>query len=86
VTRRELLPPITTSSGAFAISSDGKLAAFYLTSGLTRHLEAVDLASRRVTFQGDMDVSDFVNSILRFSADSRALVYSVRRDGGITLL
>ena len=33
-----------------------------------------------------MDESDFLHTFLRFSPDSRALVYSVRRDGGFTLL
>ena len=53
---------------------------------MKRHLEAVDLASGRVIFQGNMDTSDFNNAFLRFSPDSRALVYSVRREGGISLL
>jgi hypothetical protein len=35
-----------------AISPDGKLAAFGPVSGVTHHLEAVDLASRRVIFKG----------------------------------
>ncbi len=83
-TPKELLPPQTGS--AFPLSRDGKLAAFIFTSGLKRSLEAVNLASRRVIFEGGMDVSDFVETFLRFSPDSRALVYSVRRDGGITLL
>ena len=84
-TPKELLPP-HSSNGETPISRDGKLAAFSVTSQVKPHLEAVDLASRRVIFQGDMDASDFLNSSLRFSPDSRALVYSVRRDGGITLL
>jgi serine/threonine protein kinase len=85
-TPKELLPPENTS-GSLPISGDGKLAAFDVTSQLKRHLEAVDLASRRVIFQGSMDVSDYNNgSYVRFSPDNRALVYSVRRNGGITLL
>jgi hypothetical protein len=83
---KELLPPENTS-GSLPISGDGKLAAFDVTSQLTRHLEAIDLASGRVIFQGSMDVSDFNNgSYVRFSPDNRALVYSVLRNGGITLL
>jgi eukaryotic-like serine/threonine-protein kinase len=86
-TPKELLPTVTNSTGSVAISPDEKLGAIDLTSQLKHHLEAVDLASRRVVFQGNLDTSDFTRgSPVLFSPDSRALVYSVRRDGGITLL
>jgi Tol biopolymer transport system component len=85
-TPKELLPP---ESGAanFAISRDGKLASSQVASQLTYHLEAFDLVSRPLTFEGSMDNSDGVSGApLHFSPDGGALVYSVRRDGGITLL
>jgi eukaryotic-like serine/threonine-protein kinase len=85
-TPKQLLPRVTNSNGPVAVSPDENLGAFVLTSQLTHHLEAVELASRRVVFQGIMNTSDFAGAPLRFSPDSRALVYSVRRDGGITLL
>jgi Tol biopolymer transport system component len=84
-TPKELLPP-RGNSGSIAISGDGKLVGLTVVSQLKYRAEVVDLASRRVIFQGSMDTSDFIESFLSFSPDSRALVYPVRRDGGITLL
>jgi eukaryotic-like serine/threonine-protein kinase len=85
-TPKELLPPQGPGGGAMSISRDEKLAGFLVISQPKYHVEAADLASKRVIFQGDMDTSDFSGSFFRFSPDSRALVYPVRRDGGITLL
>jgi len=83
-TPQELLLP--QNGDVESSSRDGKLAALRMVTQLNHHLEAVDLASRRLIFQGRMDDSDFANGQTHFSPDSRALVYSVRRDGGITLL
>jgi Tol biopolymer transport system component len=87
-TPKELLPPQSSGGGSsLTISRDGTLAGFTtVSSQLTFHLEAVDLASQRVIFQGNMDTSAFSESFFRFSPDSRALVYPVRREGGMTLL
>jgi serine/threonine protein kinase len=82
---KELLPP-QKGVGYLAMSPDGKLTAFIVNSGVTKHLEAVDLASGRGIFHGEMDASDFVWTYLKFSPDGRALVYSIRREGGFTLL
>jgi eukaryotic-like serine/threonine-protein kinase len=82
---KELLPP-QNGVGYLAISPDGKLLAFIAASELARHVDAVDVASGRRIFHGEMDVSDVVWTYLKFSPDGRALVYSVRREGGFTLL
>jgi eukaryotic-like serine/threonine-protein kinase len=82
---KELIPAANTFNGSAAMSPDGKLASLRLAT-LKVILKAVDLASGRVVFNGNMDTSDLVNSLVRFSPDSRALVYSIRRAGGITLL
>jgi eukaryotic-like serine/threonine-protein kinase len=81
---KQLLP--LENSFAEAISPDGKLASYFLASQLKYHLEVADFASRHVIFQGSMDESDFGESTLRFSPDSRALVYNVHRNEGDTLL
>jgi Tol biopolymer transport system component len=87
-TPRQVLPEETT--GEFAISPDGKLAGYVMAvdPGGMRS-KVIGIASGQVISELIMDNSDAGGAsggFMRFSPDSRAIVYSVLRSGGTTLL
>jgi eukaryotic-like serine/threonine-protein kinase len=87
-TPRQVLPSEATLQ--FAISPDGKLAGYetVLASSAVQS-KVIDIASGQVISELNMDNSDVGNQsggFIRFSPDSRAIVYSILRSGGRTLL
>jgi serine/threonine protein kinase len=87
-TPRQVLPPETT--GEFAISPDGKLASYetVVAPGGVRS-KVIDIASGQVLSELILDNSDAGSEsggFMRFSPDNRAIVYSVLRSDGGTLL
>ncbi len=86
-TPRQILPPEATVY--YAISADGRLAAWTILDPPKARWNIYDLASGRSVSQIPLDTSDLGGddaSSVRFSPDSRAAVYSVLRNGGRTLL
>ena len=85
-TPRQIRPQEATPS--YAISSDGKLAAWIIDLPKAQW-NIFDLASGRTVAQIPLDTSDQGNEVasqVRFSPDNRAAVYTVLRNGGRTLL
>jgi serine/threonine protein kinase len=87
-TPRQVLPLEATLQ--FAISPDGKLAGYetVVASGGVQS-KVIDIASGQVISELNMDNSDTGSEsggFISFSPDSRAIVYSVLRSGGRTLL
>ena len=86
-TPRQILPPEATVF--YAISADGRLAAWTILDPPKARWNFFDLASGRAVAQIPLDTSDMGSdeaSPVRFSPDSRAAVYSVLRNSGRTLL
>ena len=86
-TPRQILPPEATLF--YAISADGRLAAWTILDPPKARWNMFDLASGRAVAQIPLDTSDMGSddaSPVRFSPDNRAAVYSVLRNGGRTLL
>jgi len=86
-TPRQILPPEATVF--YAISADGRLAAWTILDPPKARWNIFDLASGRAVAQIPLDTSDMGSdeaSPVRFSPDNRAAVYSVLRNGGRTLL
>ena len=86
-TPRQILPPEATEY--YAISADGRLAAWTILDPPKARWNIFDLASGRAVAQIPLDTSDMGSdeaSPVRFSPDNRAAVYSVLRNGGRTLL
>jgi serine/threonine protein kinase len=86
-TPRQILPPEATVD--YAISVDGRLAAWTILDPPKARWNIFDLASGRAVSQIPLDTSDMGSdeaSSVRFSPDNRAAVYSVLRNGGRTLL
>jgi len=86
-TPRQILPPEATVY--YAISPDGRLAAWTILNPPKARWNIFDLASGRAVSQISLDTSDMGSedaSSVRFSPDDRAAVYSVLRNGGRTLL
>jgi eukaryotic-like serine/threonine-protein kinase len=86
-TPRQILPPEATVY--YAISPDGRLAAWTILDAPKARWNIFDLASERAVAQIPLDTSDMGSedaSSVRFSPDNRAAVYSVLRNGGRTLL
>jgi Tol biopolymer transport system component len=86
-TPRQVLPPEATLE--YVISPDGKLIGYVtvVAPGGVRS-NVIDIASGKVISEGIMDNSDAGNEggLIRFSPDNRAIVYSILRSGGRTLL
>jgi dipeptidyl aminopeptidase/acylaminoacyl peptidase len=73
----------------YAISADGRLAAWTILDPPKARWNIFDLAAGRTISQIPLDTSDMGSddaSGVRFSPDNRAAVYSVLRNGGRTLL
>jgi Tol biopolymer transport system component len=86
-TPRQILPPEATVD--YAISADGRLAAWTILDPPKARWNIFDLAAGRTISQIPLDTSDMGSddaSGVRFSPDNRAAVYSVLRNGGRTLL
>jgi eukaryotic-like serine/threonine-protein kinase len=86
-TPRQILPPEATVP--YAISPDGRLAAWTILDPPKARWNIFDLASGHAVSQIPLDTSDVASdeaSPARFSPDNRAAVYSVLRNGGRTLL
>lgn len=86
-TPRQILPPEATVY--YAISPDGRLAAWTILDLPKARWNIFDLAAGRAVSQIPLDTSDMGSedtSPVHFSPDDRAAVYSVLRNGGRTLL
>jgi serine/threonine protein kinase len=83
---RQLLPSEATADYAF--SQHGRLAGYEVVEAQgTVHWKVFDLASGRMLSEIVLDSSDAASeSHLHFSPDNLAVVYSVLRNGGRTLL
>lgn len=86
-TPRQIFTP--EGNGDYAISVDGRLAAWTILDMAKARWNIFDLASGRSVSQIPLDTSDIGSdeaSWVRFSPDNRAAVYSILRNGGRTLL
>jgi eukaryotic-like serine/threonine-protein kinase len=86
-TPRQILPP--EGGVYYAISADGRLAGWTILDPPKARWNIFDLASGRSVSQILLDTSDqgsVDSSLVRFSPDNRAAVYSILRNGGRTLL
>ena len=83
-TPKQLLPTDTISS-AF-VSRDARLAAFTSAGEVKTRATITDLVNHFILPPVLLDESDEAPPYMRFSLDNRALVYSVVRNGGHTLL
>ena len=86
-TPRQILPP--EASEYYAISADGRLAAWTILNPPKARWNIFDLAAGRTISQIPLDTTDMGSdtaSWVRLTPDNRAAVYSVLRNGGRTLL
>jgi serine/threonine protein kinase/Tol biopolymer transport system component len=84
---RQLLPSEATAD--YAISQHGRLAGYDVVAATSKvHWKVFDLASGRILSEVVLDSSDIASErgFVHFSPDNRAIVYSVLRSGGRTLL
>jgi serine/threonine protein kinase/Tol biopolymer transport system component len=84
---RQILPQ--TGVQPFAVSSDGKLAGLTVLNGPKAAWKIFDMSFGRMVSEIPLDTSDLggeSSSSIRFSPDNRAVVYSVFRNAGRTLL
>jgi hypothetical protein len=82
---KQVLP--SNNSAGYVISSDGRLAGYESSPLSTTKYEfrSVDLVSHQVSSVIPMHVSD-INIASGYSADSRAMAYSILQSGGRTIL